>query len=70
MRKNVLFVFLCLSFFWGGLCWILFSLKIGIIAGFIAGILGVVYYSIIVVSVPRSKSGRRISEEKLKIKKY
>ena len=70
MRKNAIFVFLLLFLFWGGVFWILFNIKVGVLAGLIAGILGVVYYSIIVVSVPRSKSGRRISEEKLKIKKY
>jgi len=70
MRKNVFFAFSAFSLFWGGMCWVLFSLKIGIMAGLIAGILGIVYYFIIVTSVPKNKSDRRISEEKLKIKKY
>jgi len=55
MRKNVLFVFLCLSLFWGGVFWILFNIKIGVLAGLIAGILGVFYYSIIVVGAWREK---------------
>ncbi len=63
MRKNVLFVFLCLSLFWGGLCWILFSLKIGIIAGFIAGFLGVLYYPMLVVGAcSRSRKIKRKRE--------
>ncbi|MCD6283956.1 hypothetical protein J7J12_01735 [bacterium] len=56
MRRNILCVFLCYSLFWGGMCWILFSLKIGVVIGVIAGILGVFYYSIIVVSVHRNST--------------
>ena len=67
---NVVFAFLFFSIFWGGICWILFSLKIGMVVGAMTGILGVIYYFLINVSMPKNKSGRRISEEKLKIKKY
>jgi len=59
MRKNVLFVFLCLSLFWGGVFWILFNIKIGVLVGLIAGILGIFYYSIFAVGSRRKVEGRR-----------
>ena len=59
MRKNVLFVFLCLSLFWGGVFWILFNIKIGVLVGLIAGILGIFYYSIFTVGSRRKVEGRR-----------
>ena len=48
MVKNVLVVFLFFSLFWGGMCWVLFTEKVGIVVGLIAGIVGIFYYSIIV----------------------
>jgi len=35
--------------FWGGTCWILFNIKIGILVGLIAGFLGIFYYSIFAI---------------------
>jgi len=53
--KNAFFVFLFLVFFWGGMCAFLFSIKVGLIVGLLAGVLGVFYYSIIVVGAWREK---------------
>jgi len=59
MKKNVLFVFLCLSLFWGGVSWVLFNTKVGVLVGLIAGILGIFYYSIFAVGSRRKVEGRR-----------
>jgi len=46
--RNILFAFLCFFLFWGGICTILFNIKIGLIAGVGAGVLGIFYYLMLI----------------------
>jgi len=47
MRKNAILAFLFFFSFWGGICWILFNIKVGILAGLTAGTLGMASFIIL-----------------------